>query len=77
MEDTMTFSAQLVTLDAMVGWVRERLQGTGFSDVDIRRIEMALEEGLKGWACVQSAHTVPLEVITLTTLGKIYIALED
>jgi len=46
MEDTTKFPAQLASLHSMLGWIRERLEGGGLSDVEIRRIEIALEEGL-------------------------------
>ncbi|NRA89675.1 MAG: ATP-binding protein [Simkaniaceae bacterium] len=46
MEDTTKFPAQLAFLHSMLGWIRERLEGSGLSDVEIRRIEIALEEGL-------------------------------
>ncbi|MCB1106575.1 MAG: ATP-binding protein [Chlamydiia bacterium] len=46
MSDTKIFKAKLENLREMLGWVCERLEETGLSDVEIRRIEIALEEGL-------------------------------
>ncbi|MCB1116409.1 MAG: ATP-binding protein, partial [Chlamydiia bacterium] len=41
-----TFSAELSSLHPILDWVRTHLEETGLSDVEIRRIEIALEEGL-------------------------------
>lgn len=41
-----TFQAELSSLYPILNWVREHLEKTGLSDVEIRRIEIALEEGL-------------------------------
>lgn len=41
-----TFNAKLSALPSMLDWIRIRLEKAGFSDVEIRRIEIALEEGL-------------------------------
>lgn len=41
-----TFSAELTSLHPILDWIRNYLEGTGLSDVEIRRIEIALEEGL-------------------------------
>jgi len=46
MEEQKLFNANLSELYAMLGWVREKLDQTGLSDVEVRRIEIALEEGL-------------------------------
>ncbi|WP_316356013.1 ATP-binding protein [Candidatus Neptunichlamydia sp. REUL1] len=46
MEEQKSFSAHLSELYAMLGWVCERLGQTGLSDIEVRRIEIALEEGL-------------------------------
>lgn len=41
-----TFKAELSSLHPMLSWVRDHLKEIGLSDVEIRRIEVALEEGL-------------------------------
>lgn len=41
-----TFKAELAALPSMLDWIRVQLEETGLSDVEIRRIEIALEEGL-------------------------------
>lgn len=41
-----TFKAELAALPSMLDWIRIQLEKTGLSDVEIRRIEIALEEGL-------------------------------
>jgi anti-sigma regulatory factor (Ser/Thr protein kinase) len=41
-----TFKAELSSLHPMLSWVRDHLKAIGLSDVEIRRIEVALEEGL-------------------------------
>lgn len=41
-----TFKAELAALSSMLDWIRIQLEKTGLSDVEIRRIEIALEEGL-------------------------------
>ena len=46
MEEQKSFTATLNDLYAMLGWIREKLEQTGLSDVEVRRIEIALEEGL-------------------------------
>ena len=46
MEEQKSFNANLSELYAMLGWVREKLDQTGLSDIEVRRIEIALEEGL-------------------------------
>ncbi len=46
MEEQKSFTATLSELYAMLGWVCEKLDQTGLSDVEVRRIEIALEEGL-------------------------------
>jgi len=46
MEEQKSFTATLSELYAMLGWVCETLDQTGLSDVEVRRIEIALEEGL-------------------------------
>lgn len=46
MENHKIFKAELISLHDMLEWVRERLKKTTFSDAEIRRIEIALEEGL-------------------------------
>lgn len=43
---TKTFKAELASLHPILNWVRDHLEKTGLSDVEIRRIEIALEEGL-------------------------------
>lgn len=46
MEDQKEFSAELCELHAILGWIRVWLDRSGLSDVEVRRIEIALEEGL-------------------------------
>jgi len=46
MEEQKSFTATLSELYTMLGWIREKLDQTGLSDVEVRRIEIALEEGL-------------------------------
>lgn len=46
MEDQKSFNATLSELYEMLGWIREKLNQTGLSDVEVRRIEIAMEEGL-------------------------------
>ncbi|MCB1109486.1 MAG: ATP-binding protein [Chlamydiia bacterium] len=46
MHDEKVFSAELGELYSMLSWVREWLEKAGLSDVEVRRIEIALEEGL-------------------------------
>lgn len=41
-----TFKAELASLPLILDWVRDHLEKTSLSDVEIRRIEIALEEGL-------------------------------
>lgn len=41
-----TFTAELASLYTILDWIRSYLEETGLSDVEIRRIEIALEEGL-------------------------------
>ena len=41
-----SFNATLNELHKMLGWVGERLVNTSFSDIEKRRIQIALEEGL-------------------------------
>ena len=41
-----TFTAELASLHPILDWIRNYLEETGLSDVEIRRIEIALEEGL-------------------------------
>ena len=41
-----TFKAELSSLHPMLNWIRDHLKEIGFSDVERRRIEVALEEGL-------------------------------
>lgn len=43
---TVSFNAELNALYPMLEWVRSRLETSGLSDVEIRRIEIALEEAL-------------------------------
>ena len=40
------FSAELASLQAMLAWVRSKLETTVFTDQDARYIEIALEEAL-------------------------------
>lgn len=46
MDNAASFSAELSSLYPMLEWVRERLEAVELSDVEVRRIEIALEEGL-------------------------------
>jgi serine/threonine-protein kinase RsbW len=46
MEEQKSFNATLSELYEMLGWIREKLDQTGLSDVEESRIEIALEEGL-------------------------------
>lgn len=46
MESEASFSAQLESLYPMLEWTRTHLKLMKLSDVEIRRIELALEEGL-------------------------------
>ena len=41
-----TFTAELASLYSILDWIRNYLEETGLSDVEIRRIEIAIEEGL-------------------------------
>ena len=43
---TASFSAELNSLHPMLEWIRTHLEGSGLSDIEIRRIEIALEEAL-------------------------------
>ncbi len=40
------FTAELASLHPILEWVCEHLEETNLSDIDIRRIEIALEEGI-------------------------------
>ena len=42
-----TFTAELASLHPILEWIRNYLEDTGLSDVEIRRIEIALEKGLQ------------------------------
>ena len=46
MEEQKFFNAALNELYAMLEWIREKLDQTSLSDIEVRRIEIALEEGL-------------------------------
>lgn len=46
-----TFTAELASLHPILEWIRNYLEDTGLSDVEIRRIEIALEEGLVNIFC--------------------------
>lgn len=46
MKEVQVFQPELGELHAMLAWIRERLEGAGLSDIEVRRIEIALEEGL-------------------------------
>ena len=46
MKKEKSFDANLRELHSMLGWVREGLENGGLKDVEMRRIEIALEEGL-------------------------------
>ncbi|MEM8727280.1 MAG: ATP-binding protein [Chlamydiota bacterium] len=41
-----TFTAELVSLHPILDWIRKYLEDIGLSTLEIRRIEIALEEGL-------------------------------
>lgn len=41
-----TFKAELSAILSILDWIRIQLEKTGLSDVEIRRIEIALEEGI-------------------------------
>ena len=45
-KEQKSFSATLSELYPMLGWVRVRLGKTGLSDIEVKRVEIALEEGL-------------------------------
>lgn len=42
----VSFCANLNSLHPMLEWIRAHLEEAGFSDVEVRRIEIALEEAL-------------------------------
>lgn len=46
MEEQKSFDATLSEMYAMLGWIREKLDQTGLSNIEVKRIEIALEEGL-------------------------------
>lgn len=46
-----TFTAELASLHPILDWIRKDLEDTSLSDVEIRRIEIALEEGLVNIFC--------------------------
>ena len=41
-----SFSAELASLQTILRWVSQHLEETNLSDVEIRRIEIAIEEGI-------------------------------
>ena len=43
-DDTALFTADLNSLYPMLEWMRTHLEASGLSDVEVRRIEIALEE---------------------------------
>ena len=43
---SQTFKAELASLHPILDWIRGYMEQTNLSDVEIRRIEIALEEGL-------------------------------
>jgi len=45
-ETTASFTAELNSLHPMLKWIRTHFEGSGLSDIEIRRIEIALEEAL-------------------------------
>lgn len=45
-DKTVSFCANLNSLHPMLEWIRNHLEEAGFSDVEVRRIEVALEEAL-------------------------------
>ncbi|MDN3509564.1 MAG: ATP-binding protein [Candidatus Neptunochlamydia sp.] len=45
------FAAELASLHPILDWIRNYLEDTGISDIEIRRIEIALEEGLVNIFC--------------------------
>ncbi len=46
MDKKASFTAELASLYPILNWVGSHLEKTPFSDVEVRRIELALEEGL-------------------------------
>lgn len=64
MDNAASFSAELSSLYPMLEWVRERLEAVELSDVEVRRIEIALEEGLVNiisYAYQREVGTIELE----------------
>ena len=45
-DNTASFTAEQSSLHSMLEWIRTHLETSGLSDVEIRRIELALEEAL-------------------------------
>lgn len=46
MPDSVTFQAQMEKLEAMMHWIRKRIDAMGFSPSDSRKIQIAMEEAL-------------------------------
>ncbi|WP_194847188.1 ATP-binding protein [Candidatus Neptunochlamydia vexilliferae] len=46
MDKKASFTAELASLHPILNWVGSHLEKTSFSDVEVRRIELALEEGI-------------------------------
>jgi serine/threonine-protein kinase RsbW len=46
MPDSVTFQAEMQMLEAMMHWIRERIDEMGFSVSDSRKIQIAMEEAL-------------------------------
>lgn len=59
-----TFSAEIASLHAMLSWVRKELEESHFSDPELKRIEIALEEALVN--IIQYAYVGKKGVIEMT-----------
>jgi len=46
MENNVSFIAELASLHPMLEWIRVHLEKVGLSDIEIKRLEIAIEEGL-------------------------------